>query len=466
MMTKSGSNGLHGTLRETHHQVRWEAMPFITKQAYYQRIAQAEGQGNKALADAYRSQPGMPSGRQNQYSAVLGGPVILPKIYNGKDKLFFFLGYTGFRVGEARTSFETFPTAAMREGDFSQLLEIRNATTGAPDGARFQIYDPLSVQVDPARSGHYIRTPFVNNIVPKARIINPTYDFYNKLMPLPNVDQPRTVEPNRNHVTYASPYREKYYALANRFDYNLSTKDRFFLRWSFNEWQNYNPGWLAESAYADRFQTGDSRKNFGIMLDWVHTLGAATLLDVSVSTNQYTNSAYIEVPTKPSEVGLPVYVDAKAGPRPIVAAIAVSGFTGYSNGAPAYDKYRNFTGKADLMHVRNTHSIRAGFEARGQFRNQFTPGLSSGSYSYGTTYTKHYDDNFQLTPAGTGLAWTAFMMGIPESMSIVANDSSAYSTPYYAAYLQEGWRATPSPPPRRQPTPRGRFPSCPRTSSW
>jgi hypothetical protein len=439
MMTKSGSNELHGALRETHHQVRWEAMPFFTKQAYYQRIAQAQAQ-DPALADELRSQPGMPSGRQNLYSAVIGGPVVLPKIFDGRNKLFFFFGFTGFRVGESRTSYETLPTSAMRQGDFSQLLQVLNSTTGAPDGAKYQLYDPLTVKVDPARSGHYIRQPFSGNIIPPARIINPTYSFYNQMFPLPNVSQPATMEPNRNHVTYSSPYREQYFAYANRVDYRMSDKNRFFVRWSLNNWQNYNPTWLSDSPLSDLFQTGDRRRNWGVMLDWVNTLSPSTLLDVSVSTNQYTNTAYVTNPTKPSEVGLPTYLDVKAGDSRVVPSLVVGGFTQYSNGAPAYDKYRNFTGKADLLHVRGSHTIRGGFEARGQFRNQFTPDRAAGIFSYGNTYTKHYEDNYQLSQSQMGLAWAAFEMGLPDAMVIYSNDSVAYSGPFYAAYVQESWR--------------------------
>jgi len=440
MMTKSGTNDWHGQLRETHHQSRWEAMPFFTKRAYLQQIAQAEAAGNQALANQLRSQPGMPSGRQNQYSAVIGGPVILPKIISGKNKLFFFFGYTGFRVSEARTSYETLPTAAMRDGDFSQLLQIVNPTTGAPQGANYQIYDPLTVKPDPARSGHYIRQPFTGNIVPKSRIINPTYGFYNKMLPLPNVNQAATVEPNQNHITYASPYEEKYYAYANRIDYHMSERNRFFARWSLNNWQNYNPTWLSTSPYSDRFQTGDSRRNFGVMVDWVHNLSSSTLLDVSLSNNQYVNTAYVTNPTKPSEVGLPSYLDAKAGDSRVVPSLIIGGFTQYSNGAPAYDKYRGFAGKADLFHIHGAHTIRTGFEARGQFRNQFTPDRSAGIFSYGNSYTKHYDDNYQLSQSNMGLAWAAFMMGIPDSMVIYSNASFAFSNPFYAAYVQEGWR--------------------------
>ena len=60
--------------------------------------------------------------RQNDYGGTIGGPVILPKIYNGKNKLFFFFAYEGYRDSTPATSTTAVPTAAERTGDFSALL--------------------------------------------------------------------------------------------------------------------------------------------------------------------------------------------------------------------------------------------------------------------------------------------------------------------------------------------------------
>src|SRR5207244_1241126 len=112
----------------------------FTKQAYYTRINAALAAGDTAGAQAIRNSSPQVPGRRNDFGASIGGPVILPKIYNGKDKLFFFFGWAGFRATEYRQSYLTFPTTAMRGGDFSQLLNI-NATT-------YQIYDPYSTVAD------------------------------------------------------------------------------------------------------------------------------------------------------------------------------------------------------------------------------------------------------------------------------------------------------------------------------
>jgi hypothetical protein len=89
-MTKAGTNQLHGTATEQHYQNRWQAASFFARQTYYRSIAQAEAAGDHALADYRRSQPILPGGHSNFYATTIGGPVVFPKIYNGKNKLFFF----------------------------------------------------------------------------------------------------------------------------------------------------------------------------------------------------------------------------------------------------------------------------------------------------------------------------------------------------------------------------------------
>jgi hypothetical protein len=68
----------------------------------------------------------------------------------------------------------TLPTPAERQGNFSDLLPA-SATL-------VQIYDPLSIQPDPSRPGHYVRSPFPGNILPQSRIVNPVYQNYLKLL--------------------------------------------------------------------------------------------------------------------------------------------------------------------------------------------------------------------------------------------------------------------------------------------
>ena len=130
MTTKAGGNQYHGTLSNTHWQQRWHATASTDSGVYWGRIRAAELAGNTDLARQLRSEPRQPSGRSNTYSGSLGGPVRIPKLYDGRNKLFFFFIYTGqterFFDLETGRKIYTVPTAEERQGDFSRLLRLNS----------------------------------------------------------------------------------------------------------------------------------------------------------------------------------------------------------------------------------------------------------------------------------------------------------------------------------------------------
>src|SRR3954452_25310190 len=135
IMTKSGSNAFHGDLTEQYWNNRWNGTRFFVRQAYYRSIDAATAGGNQTLADQIRSTPSNPAGHANTYAATIGGPVILPKVINGRNKLFFFFSFDGFidRKPTENTFNHTVPTLPERGGDFSDLLPIGSA--------KYQLFD-------------------------------------------------------------------------------------------------------------------------------------------------------------------------------------------------------------------------------------------------------------------------------------------------------------------------------------
>jgi hypothetical protein len=436
MMTNSGTNEFHGSLREMHEQYSWRAVDLFTKRSYYTRIAQAVAAGNNAEAEAIRRTPALLPGRENSFAGSIGGPVILPRLFNGRNQLFFFFGYAGFRVGEYRQQYNAFPSEAMRQGNFSQLLKI-NAT-------QYQVHDPLSAAADPARAGHVARTPFPGNIVPQSRIINPVYKWISGYLPLPNTPAADNVEPNRNFTVFSSPYLENYNAYVNRYDYNLSASDRFFFRWSYNKWQNSGANWYYYASPNLWQGAGQIRANTGLGADWVHNFGASTLLDVAIGSNLFRQENVNPNLTdlKPSNAGYPTYLDQKVADAPTLPTANFGGWTSFSvPSAPFVSRWRVLTGKADLSHLRANHTLKAGADVRGQFYTGYNPGNSAGSFSYTSAYTQRTDDGFQSVGTGSyGGSWAAFMMGLPSSASADVNASQVYGNPYYAAYVHDTWR--------------------------
>ncbi|HYE73025.1 MAG TPA: carboxypeptidase-like regulatory domain-containing protein, partial [Blastocatellia bacterium] len=94
------------------------------------------------------------------YGGSVGGPIYIPKIYNGKDKTFFWFASEGYRMQSFLSETFTVPTELERQGNFSQT---RNG------GVPVVIYDPLTTRPNPAAPGQFIRDPFLNNIIPLNR---------------------------------------------------------------------------------------------------------------------------------------------------------------------------------------------------------------------------------------------------------------------------------------------------------
>lgn len=140
VMTRSGTNQLHGALFEFFRNTHLDANELFNKTA---------------------GQP-VPVFHMNQFGYALGGPVYLPKIYKGKNKTFFFSDYQATKWVQNSTFLTTVPTVAQRVGDFSQTL-----TSG---GSLIPIYNPLSTRLNPAAPTTFLRDPFPGNVIPSSSI--------------------------------------------------------------------------------------------------------------------------------------------------------------------------------------------------------------------------------------------------------------------------------------------------------
>lgn len=437
IMTKGGTNSLHGALTEQHWQQRWNGTRFFVKQQYYRNIAAAEAAGNTALANRLRNSPKQPSGHSNNYAGTVGGPVVIPKLINGRNKLFFFFSYDGFE--DKKTTESTFnhtvPSLAHREGNFSDLLPI---------GPRYQLYDPLSVRVDPARAGHFIRDPIAGNIIPRSRIINPANATYSKFFPNPNnPPAAANLEPLNNYLGVAEPYNWSYGAFANRFDYQQSEKHRFFGRWTWLKYREDRQDWTYETARG--LQTnGVNRNNRGLTANWVWTPTNSTVFDIGGSANHFREGNIltdVALGFKPSDVGLPAYMDQKAGESHALPIMAISGYDTLGQGVPAWTNFVLFSNKVNMTHIRGKHSITAGFDMRTHRRSGGNPGEVNGRYTFTNKFTSREEDF--LTPAATlGHSYAAFLMGLPASASADTNATFVLRNPYAGWYVQDSWRVT------------------------
>ena len=447
--TKSGTNSLHGSGTEQYWNTRWNAASFFVKQKYFQNIDAANAAGNTALASQLASRPMQPGGHANDYGFTLGGPVYIPKVLNGKNKLFWFFSYSGNKTRQPARSSEitnTVPTMAERQGNFSDLLAINS---------KYQIYDPLSVGADPARPGHYIRTPIPGNIIPQNRISDPTvFNWYNSRIPAPNNNPSNPLtEPFNNFLALGQSDNVNYTGLAGRGDWAPDVKNRFSFSWNWSHFIENAQDWTYASSPG--LQDWDNiRTARGGILNWTYSKSSATVITASLSANQWLN--VLETTGvrqyKPSDIGFPTYMDQRCQAEGGCAVPLVSwnGYTSAYGGSSlvmgrtlAPDTRQRSTGlKASVSHVHGGHSIQGGIDFRRAYATSTGgAGNSMGSFTFDSQYLQKNDDS--LTPAGSlGLSYAAFMLGIPSSMSSDNNASYALMNPYYAWYGQDTWRAT------------------------
>jgi len=437
VMTKGGTNSLHGALTEQHWQQRWNGTRFFVKQQYYRNIAAAEAAGDTARANQLRNSPKQPSGHSNNYAGTIGGPIVLPKIINGRNKLFFFFSYDGFE--DKKTTESTFnhtvPSLAHRQGNFSDLLAI---------GPRYQLYDPLTVRADPARAGHFVRDPIPGNILPANRIVNPANATYSKFFPSPNNPPARAnLEPLNNYLGVAEPYNWSYSAFANRFDYQKSEKHRFFGRWTWLKYREDRQDWTYETARG--LQTnGVNRNNRGLTLNWVYTPTGTTIFDVQGAANHFREGnilSAVATAFKPSDVGLPAYMDQKAGDSHALPIMAMDGYDTLGQSVPAWTNFTLLSSKVNMTHIRGSHTITAGIDVREHRRSGGDPGQVNGRFQFTNRYTSREED--AITPAANlGHSYAAFLMGLPASATADTNANFVLRNPYAGWFVQDSWRAT------------------------
>jgi hypothetical protein len=449
VMTKTGTNQFHGTASNTYWSQRWQGASFFAKQTYYKNIAALNAAGNTAGAAAAAAKPIQPSGHSNMWTLNATGPLAIPKLFNGKDKVFWTFSYNGEKDAkpeEASTYNRVVPTDLNRTGNFSDLLNV------ATNPAQFQLYDPYSTTPDTTRPGHYVRTPIAGNILPGQYIAmgKKFYDNYVKYWPSPNNWFDKTTTPSTNpYLSITAPYNWTFNPFSGRLDLNVGNNHRFFGRYSQNHFVEMRGDWTIDIMpglnNTNAGGTGVTRDDQNGVLDWVWTVTPTTMFHAAASISNWDSASSVaNTPFnyKPSDVGLPTYLDQKCGnwcylPQMNISGYSTNGIGGYP--APTYNRFIGYN--ADLYHNRGNHSLRAGLDIRSQVRSAHA-GNNDGQYTFGNNYFRRYDDagTSGYSAGGIGLSWASFMMGMPTSMTISNNDSNIVSNPYYAWFVQDTWR--------------------------
>jgi len=436
MMTRAGTNKQRGT---------------VNYQYWTNKLNGLTEQQKTTFDDRAKSE--FEKGRSHNLSLTAGGPVVIPGVVNGRNKLFYFANYSladDAIPGKIQGSITVPANERHLQGDFSDLLRL-------PNPAQYQIYDPLTTRPDPSDPSRMIRDPFPNNVIPRDRIFNPDGSYknplmalYSKMVPKPNQNFVENgQQPTGNFYQGGQPDSPKSQQYGFRLDFNASAKDRFFFRTSGITFLEYVSDWtyLAPDP-ALRIHSADrSRYQWSYTGTWTRAMGT-TVLDTSFASNRFNQIDEFRGLHQytPTDVGLPSYLDDFCSTRggctlPAVGiGVGAGAYQGFGGGLSDGDTATHIQGQSSITSVKGRHTLNGGVDVRRAQRDRTGGGNRSGQLTFDRTYTRQFSDESTLTPSNLGLSLAAFELGLPTSASINDTLPSSFYNYWTGAFGQDSWR--------------------------
>jgi hypothetical protein len=421
LITKSGTNQLHGSFFEFVQNGTFDAVPFGTP-----------GEINTSTK---------PDMNRYQTGGTIGGPIALPHLYNGRNKTFFFFDYEKSQETDGSSGTYSVPLTAWKSGDFTALY---GSTTP-------YLYDPYTVAED--SNGNYVRTALIGddgsyNKIPSkylntsaSKVAQAVLAYY----PTPNVSTTSGI----NNFTVASNSKSRYWHYDARIDHNVTKNWHSFLRWA-QEYTYSEP----VSAYASvkngmGSPTGDG-PTYGsaLSISFNNTVTFSPTLLGEFRYGYSRGTAHRQAISTGFDVttlGLPQSLQNEGSSN---ASIFPSfnfkgGYSTVGNGGWVPLKEdplaQDFNGS--IIKIAGTHSLKFGGEFRILRMNFFQYGYPTGYFYTDGSWTR-YDP--QVTTDNTGFSYADFLMGLSSTSSYIDNRPKTIQTSEYAAfYGEDNWKVTP-----------------------
>jgi hypothetical protein len=406
MTTKSGTSQLHGSLYEFN-------------------------QNNVLNANTFQSNlAGSPKApiHFNEYGGTVGGPVWLPKVYNGKQKTFFFFAYDGTRNQDPRFTTRSVFTDLERKGDFSQSY-TSTVTNGVRTRVPLQIYDPATATSSGAR------TLFPGNVIPSNRLSKVSQSILT-YVPLPNAPSDGTSTDANNYVP-SSSRQNKMADISARGDHSWGNAHKSFV----------SIGWYHEDELSgDDFHnpaTGAYQHRMArtLQADHVWTVGPTTVLDVRGNLARYeepNNDKGINFNT--NSLGFPASFTSQQAVGAFPRIEGLFGTIGVGQaGSVVNTSYYTFAGTLTKVAGNMTWKIGAEHWI-----------LQQANKGIGTQGVFTFDNANWTRPnaitsgaVGAGSQSASFLLGLPSSGSFPRNADAFWGQHFEAFYVQNDWRVSP-----------------------
>ncbi len=409
LSTKSGANSVHGSAFETNRN---------------------SGVGVARRRQDYYTKP--PHYIRNEFGASLGGPVYIPKLYNGKNRTFFFTSYEALRQVSASTSSTTVQTDAMRHGDYSGLVDSLGRLT--------TIYDPLTTGAGPT----WTRTPFPNNTIPETReSSNAKYIF--SIMPQPTFPN---VNPNIGANWFGVlPSSTMDYMVTSRIDQRVSDRDQLFGRVSVgHDKVLYAQSGIAPLSGPMNMVLG-TYHNVSVVGTWTHTLSPAFLS--STRASWFHEFKFVGSPSDPNIPNMATYLGMpNLGNDPWNSySTSGTGFgANFSTQQVRFNTTRILVVNQDFTRVLGRHELQFGGELHLEFLNALIDHNGTG-ITYDSQFTALFDPSSGSSYAAvtrTGFSGASFFLGyVGTFKDTVKRPAWDLRDKIFAGYFQDNWKATP-----------------------
>jgi hypothetical protein len=395
LVSKSGTNSYHGS--------GWE---YLRNQSLDARnpFTDFNAKGNPAQIPFH----------QNEYGGTFGGPVRIPKLYNGKDKTFFFAAYEGWRYLKPASSTYISPTAAELGGDFTHA-----------SAEPYELYNPFTTTPG-STPGSYTRQVLGDGYHVPTNLIDTTMQaFLTDFADTPNI---QNALPGVANTLLNNPETDNANELNFRIDQNFGAKTTLWGRYSSID--GVNTTWATSHLEST---SGANDRNFGGGVS--HTFTPNLVLDATVGYSGRWNALVGEQPVGVSAAGLALYSGLKAAfgnPQMRLGSYASAGGLG-----PIGSISHEFNFSVNTTWIHGKHLFRWGFEEQIPQLNQGTPGARGGA------------DYFQFSQGDTGNPGSALtgntlasaLLGIPDTGILQSlNNGSRVVAP--SAYVQDTWKVT------------------------
>jgi hypothetical protein len=400
-----------------------------------------------------------PRNRRNDFGGTLGGPIYIPKIYNGHNKSFFFFNYEEFLETDFYGFNDTVPTAQYLAGNFSSISPNGNCSLCAQQGIQTAALGS-PVQVDPigqniyaneifnplsraeGSNGQGYATPFVNNSIP-ATMFDPTMQKILSFVPAAN--QPSNLLTGNYVVTQPG---KRYSAIpAFKIDHNIDAKDKLSFYYSENTTANqFNPtlGNMDGMPNTITNARGSFITNYQERLNYDRTLSPTLLLHLGAGL--YHQSFVDNSPELTFNDNTQLGITGNLVNRnfPTVATVEGLQNTGGLQGLGPGDQNPSYemrpTGTSSLTWVHGKHTFKFGGEWI--YEQAYSKPFPLISLTSGAGPTQDPFTTSNLGAFNDGFAFASFLLGDMVGTNQTVNSDTRFATMDWAVYLQDSWKVT------------------------